>query len=245
MDEEKLKKYLLKNITRGAKAITVCEETRGYIQQSWWKLNVLPFVLPNKPYKHSRKKYCSPTCEETKKIINDIGDEEFILYQGIIQNTEELIEFAKALNHTKKRYKFVLMGIDKYNSIDAIKKVYTNVLYISYIPAPLHLEITSRAKIGITFYRPDSLNKVFCAPNKIYEYSGFGTPIISNNIPGLEKTVGYYKAAVCTEFNSKKIVEAIDKIEKSYEQYSENAMNFFDSTDNVKTTKELLKYIGW
>lgn len=210
----------------------------------WWNLKKLPYVFPNKPYNFSTAKNQLPTITETKKVINKIKNKKVILYQGIMQNTEELCEVAKALKELNKDYVLVLMGIDKYNSVEKIKEIYDNTIYVSYIPAPYHLEITSYAYIGITFYRDDSLNKVFCAPNKIYEYSGFGIPIIANNIPGLKNTVGKYNSAECIQLNKNNIIYAINKIENNYFTYSKNAKKFFDSTNNKDTMERLLLEIN-
>lgn len=244
LDDDLKKVKMLKGIVKKALAVTVCEETRGYIMQYWWKLEKLPFVFPNKPYNQITDKNHTPSIEETKAVVNQIKDKKVILYQGIIQNTDELAEIAKALKTMKSNYTLLLMGIDKYNSVNEIKKIYDNTIYISYIPAPYHLEITSYANIGITFYRGDSLNKAFCAPNKIYEYTGFGIPILANEIPGLKNTVGAAGAAECVQMSEQNIIKAIKKIENNYEEYSKNAKKFFSSTDNVKTMSELLEYIG-
>lgn len=244
LDESKIKQMLLKDIAQKAKAITVCEQTRGYIMQNWWKLKKTPYVFPNKPYDQLRTKKVIPTNNVTKKIIEDIGNKEFILYQGIIQNTEELIELARALKKMNKGYFLVLMGIDKYNSVKKIQDIYEKTIFIDYIPAPLHLEITSYARIGIAFYRPDSLNKIFCAPNKIYEYSGFGIPMICNKVPGLSNTVGVTGAAICIELCEEEIIKAINSIEQNYEKFSQNAINFFEKEDTIKTMEKLIKKVG-
>ncbi|KAA6307134.1 hypothetical protein EZS27_041199, partial [termite gut metagenome] len=39
-------------------------------------------------------------------------------------------------------------------------------------------------RIGIVSYAFDDLNHVFCAPNKTWEYTGFGIPMLGNNAPG-------------------------------------------------------------
>ena len=135
------------------------------------------------------------------------------------------------------------MGIDKYHSVDKIKEIYDKVEYVSYIPAPYHLEITSYAHIGIVFYRDDCLNKVFCAPNKIYEYSGFGIPMLANNIPGLKNTVGNAGAAECIDMKKDNIIKSIKKIEADYATYSANAKKFFAGTDNFETMKEMMERI--
>lgn len=243
LDHDMKKVKLLKNIVRNAKAVTVCEETRGYIMQYWWGLKKLPCVFPNKPYNNITDKMHKPSIKATEDVIKKIKGKNVVLYQGMLQNTEELIEIAKALNTMNSDYILLLMGIDMYNSVNKIKKIYNNTEYVSYIPAPYHLEITSYAKIGITFYRPDSLNKVFCAPNKIYEYSGFGIPIIANNIPGLKNTVGSFGAAECIDIKESNVINSIKQIEKNYERYSNNAKKFFESTNNVETMKDLLEFL--
>lgn len=244
LDDDLRKIKLLKGIVKNAEAITVCEETRGHIMKYWWKLDRLPFIFPNKPFDQITDRKHTPSCEITENVISKIKDKNIIISQGLLQNTDELSEFAKALKTINKDYVLLLMGIDKYNSVEKIKKIYDNTIYVSYIPAPLHLEITSYARIGITFYRPDNLNKTFCAPNKIYEFSGFGIPIIANDIPGLRNTVGIANAAECIELKEKNIIKAINKIEDNYDEYSKNSLNFFASTDNLETMKRLLEYIN-
>ena len=160
-----------------------------------------------------------------------------------MQNTDEILEVAKALRTMDAGYTLLLMGIDKYHSVEKIKAVYSDVEYVSYIPAPYHLEITSYAHIGIVFYRNDALNKVFCAPNKIYEYSGFGIPMLANDIPGLKNTVGNAGAAECMELKANNIINAIQNIEADYDTYSENAKKFFAGTDNLKTMEKLMRKI--
>lgn len=243
LDESPLKRFLLHGILENAKIITCCEETRAYIVKHWYSLDLLPDVLPNKAYKQITQRCIEPSNEITKKIIEEIKGDDIIIYQGYLQNTEELIEIAHALNMCKKKYKFVLMGIDEYNSFSKIKEIYSNSVFYEYIPAPLHLEITSHAKIGILFYRPTILNKAFCAPNKIFEYSGFGIPMIGNKIPGLNNTIGVARAGRCIDLKRNNVLEAIEKIEENYEDYKNNALKFFYSVNNKDTIEKILKKI--
>lgn len=242
LDEYKLKLKLLKKLMQNALAVCVCENTRAYLQQNWWNLKELPYVFPNKPYRPLEYDI-DLNNEQLKKALNTIGNSKYILYQGILQNKEELIEIAKALNSTEEHLKFVLMGIDKYNCVNEIKKYYEDIVYIKYIPAPLHLVITKNAFIGIAYYRGDSLNKAFCAPNKIYEYSNFSIPMLCNDVPGLSNTVGKFKAAECIPLKEKNIITAINTITKDYKNYSSNSKNFYKSTDNLSTMKKLMKDI--
>lgn len=244
LDNDKKKRKLLNGLMKNAMKVSCCEETRAWIMKYWFSLKELPYVFPNKAFNQITTPRITPSTEITKKIIDEVKNSNIILSQGVLQTPEELIEFAKALNHTEKKYKFILMGIDKYNCVNELRKYYNDIYYIEYIPAPLHLEITSYARIGINFYRPNCLNKAFCAPNKIYEFSGFGIPIIGNDIPGLKNTIGKSGAGICTELTEKNIINAINKIDKNYKEFSNNALKFFSETDNLETMKKLLKEEG-
>ena len=240
LERNEIKAVLAKSLAKNALITTACEETRAYIMKDRWNLKSLPYVFPNKPFEMNTKRNQSGTTSKTKEIINKIKNKNVIIYQGLIQNTDELLEFAKALKKFNKNYVFLLMGLDKFNSFMKIKEIYNETFFIEYVPAPLHLEITSHAKIGICFYRPNVLNNAYCAPNKIYEYTGFGIPIICNENPGLKNTVGSAGAAECVKLNSDKIYNALRKIDNNYEKYSKNAIKFYNETDNLETMKSLI-----
>ena len=240
-DDIPAKKRLLGKLCRNARAVTACEITRAYIMRSWWGLDKVPYVFPNKPYGSKLEKNLPLTCDETRRIIDDLGGREFVIYQGILQNEECVAEIAKALADLDGRYPLVLMGIDRNGMAPRIKQIFGDTLYYESIPAPRHLEVTSRAHIGVVFYDGSNLNKAFCAPNKIYEYSSFGMPMIANRIPGLLNTVGAAGCAECVDLRADKIADAIDAIDKDYERYSEAARSFFERTDNISVMCELLK----
>lgn len=83
------------------------------------------------------------------------------------------------------------------------------------------------------FYDGDSsLNRAFCAPNKIYEYAGLGIPSIGNKVPGLINTINKYKMGKCVNICVDNLKSAIKDIEKNYSDYSNNAYKFFNSTNN-------------
>lgn len=234
---------MLHGIVENAKKITVCEETRGYIIKSAYNLKYLPTVFPNKSFQQIETPRCKPTNIETKKIIDEIKNDNVIIYQGYIMDTGELYELASALNSTRKKYKLVLMGIDNCNVYAKLKKIYDNTIYYNYVPAPLHLEVTSYARIGLLFYEPKCLNFAFCAPNKIYEYSAFSIPMIGNDIPGLKNTIGISKAGICVKMDKDNIKKAIDEIENNYEFYSKNSRSFFDSCDSLQIMTDFMEEV--
>ena len=142
------------------------------------------------------------------------------------------------------KYPLVLMGIDNAGMAPRIRSIYEETYYYESIPAPKHLEVTSRAHIGIVFYKAAILNEAFCAPNKIYEYSSFGMPMLANDIPGLSRTVGAAGCAECVPLVQDEIVSAIERIDRAYANYSAAAKSFFRSTDNMETMRKIIHDIG-
>ena len=242
-DDVPVKRQLLGKIAKGATAVTACQLTRAYLMRQWWGLKQLPFVFPNKPYGLALQGKLPLTCERTHKVIEAIGDKPFVLYQGILQNEQYVAEIANALAAMNRDIAFVMLGIDRTGMAPRIKQIYKNTLYFESIPAPLHLEVTSRAAIGVVFYDGANLNKAFCAPNKIYEYSAFGLPMLANDIPGLLGTVGAYGAAECVSLTCEEIAVAFERMFANYQAYSDNAKRFYRDTDNVATMKRLLSFL--
>lgn len=236
LDDEKnaFKRKSFGVMAKKAEAVIACEQTRAYLMRYWYGLKELPYVMPNKPYELGAEKYAVPSCEQTRNAIELIKGKKFILFQGIYQKLEYMKALVRALAAMDSEYYFVLMGFDlnKTNAYEELKKLYDKVIEVPSIPAPLHLEVTSHAYMGLVFYDDCTLNQAFCAPNKIYEYSGFGIPMLANKIPGLEHTVGKFNAGLCVDFNTEDLTIAVQKIDADYAAYSRNAVELYESVDN-------------
>ena len=222
-------------IGNSALAVVIPEYNRAHITKAWWTLKNMPLILPNKPYcreKISRNLTISdPVAQE---VIENIKGKKIILYQGILGKERPLDRFIKAVDKLGDDYAFVLMtgGKNIYADIDS-----SNYYFIPFVNPPRHLQITSCAYIGIMSYVPTQsefsvLNALYCAPNKIFEYSMFGIPMIGNDVPGLRYAFDTHNCGICIEnMTVDEICEAIRKIEKDYDTYSMNARRYYDSVD--------------
>lgn len=243
-DNNKFYKNQIEKIIHNAKAVIACEDTRAFIMKSWWKLKNKPFVLPNKPYFHPKSRKLEGSVEQTRSMIKRIKGKKTILYQGIISVDRDLSVLASALNIMNEDIYLVLMGKEFYNGAEKIRRIYKKTIYLEYVPAPLHLEITSHAMIGVANYDDSCLNNLFCAPNKIYEYSGFGLPILGSNVPGLKNTIEYFQAGICVDFNDVHCIEcAVKKLILEYDLFSENSLKFYDASNNYEIMDRILKFI--
>lgn len=232
INEPALHKPLI-SLCKNAKINVVCEFNRAWISRVRFGLNNTPFVLPNKPFKHPRK----------RNLPNDLLQdcpEKVILYQGIISRERNLDGMCRAIS-SLKGFKLVFMG-KKTEYYEELKTKYPNIEYIGYAKSPAHLNVTSNAYIGLVTYEPQDINCVYCAPNKIWEYSGFGIPMIANDIPGLIYTVGASKCGVCTDTDSPQaIIDAVNEIDSHYHEYSSNATYFYDNCDIKSITNQIIE----
>ena len=227
-----LKKYLpLANI--------VCcpEKHRAQIIKSRYNLIRTPYIIPNKPYENKIQDEES-AIEVNKKEIS-------LLYQGVLDKDRPIFDFARALKVINdKRIVFYIMGNSDASYKKKIKSIYERTVFINYVPAPLHLSITKQCKIGVLLYDDSCLNNIFCAPNKVYEYSRFGLPMISSDNIALLETIGTGQAAECINYRDISSVRcAIQKIINNYKYYSKKSFEFYKKQDNYEIIKEIINLL--
>lgn len=233
---------VLKSIGRvihKAKLVFMPEYNRSFIYKGLYHLNQRPIVLPNKPY-------YIPSVETLKKLEGKYEEYvplfkkyKVILYQGLITSDRDLSAFAAAIKNIGNDYRFVLMGKD-FGCVNKYKQINPDIIHIEYITPPDYLLFTSMSYIGIMCYDPIVLNNAFCAPNKMYEYSAFGKPIVGNNIPGLKVLEQSHLGITVEMSNSQEIIDAILCIENNYDSYSKAASVFYEDCQNEVTIKNAI-----
>ena len=234
---------------KGALRVIQAEYNRAHIVKSWWGLNDLPAVLPNKPYlKKTIEKKSKITDLIASSVIEQLKGRKIILYQGNLGSERPLDQFIKAVDNLGDNYAFVIMS----GSEDIYKHLNSeNYFFIPYVTSPQHLEITSHAYIGVMSYIPvvngySKLNSLYCAPNKIYEYSMFGIPMIGNDVPGLSSIFSITGSGVCIEkYDEDSIRNAILEIENNYEEMNIKSKELYDKTDNYERIKEIIQEVSY
>lgn len=234
----------LEKLANHAHNVIVCEYNRAQITQAWFKLKKLPLVISNKPMLNDFKRNSDITrCDDAKKIIDNLSGKKIILYQGVVDVERPIEPIAYAIEEMGDEFVFLVMTGSK---CEFLKK-YQKTIVMSYIPAPYHLEVTSHAFVGILIYTPvygtftSPLNSIYCAPNKIFEFSQFGIPMIGNDIPGLKYTIEFNKMGTCvSKMNTSSFSQAIKNITDNYKQYSENAMSFFANDNKTEIVRKAL-----
>lgn len=226
---EKLIKF-----AQSADKVFVPEYCRAHIIKAWWGLKKLPEIIPNKPYVDLRERNQRIMNKSIGEKINALKGKKIIMYQGIFLPERRLDTFIEAVSELGDEYVFVTMGHTNIHLHRLQKKYEGKFEYLGYLEPPEHLQITSHAFIGVLTYvaTSTSINPIFCAPNKIYEYSEFGIPMIGNDIPGLRYSLEYNNIGKCVNIDSvDEIKKKIMNIADNYEKYSINAREYFENTD--------------
>lgn len=235
----------LAKLAHYAHKVIVCEYNRAQITQAWLKLTELPLVISNKPVDSTFERNSDITkSDEAKDLIKKLVNKKLILYQGVVDAERPIETIASAVEELSDDYVFMVMtGSD----CSHLRK-YSKTVILSYITAPYHLEVTSHAFIGILIYTPvygtftSPLNSIYCAPNKLFEFSQFGIPMLGNDIPGLRYTISYNNMGCCIpSFSLENFKNAISNITVNYDVYSENAKKFYYNDKKSQIVKEALQ----
>lgn len=238
---------------RKAKKVVCCEYNRAQITKGLFQLDELPVILPNKVEVDENATDVIP--DDLKAMISSVQEKtmgkKVVLYQGIFLDAERrLEEFCEAISKMPEEYVFIAMGKGSQMYEDLKKKYESDrMIFIPFIRPPYHLLITRLASIGVLSYFPRrgpvayTINPIYCAPNKIFEYAKYGVPMISNDIPALKYTYMEYGCGECIPYpmTTEAIADTINKVFADYERYSNGAKAYFDSVDVVKIIKDIIE----
>ncbi len=226
-----------------AKAIIVPDESRAAIARYYWGLSRTPFVIPNKYFGVKYSRNAPLTNAEYQKIIEAV-DRPIIISQGILGKLRNIENVARAIRDYLLPVQLLILGRDRQNSLARLREICPDLIHFDFIVPPHHLEITGHATIGILQYNFTSLNQVFCAPNKIWEYTGMGVIPLSAELPPMRYLIGKYNAGRCCDFDSvADIAEAIRDILVRQEEYRRGAKALFDSCDMRGEYEKVLNFV--
>lgn len=241
-ENQPLLQKFLGYICKKAESVVCCEINRARYAKFKWNLRERPFVISNKPYGFQQSS--RSISDQSANVISKINGRKSILYQAWhIHQTDVIVNLLRALALVNEDIVLVIMGIvDSCVNKEELESIYPHIIWAGHIPAPNHLEVTKNIHIGVAMYSERSLNNLFCAPNKTFEYSSFGKPVLSNDIPGLVETIGINNAGICVNWDDPMAISnGIKKIFSDYNKYSSNAISFYSKEDNVEVMRNILR----
>jgi glycosyltransferase involved in cell wall biosynthesis len=234
----------LKGYCQHARAIVVPELGRAAIFRSWYGLDRTPYVLPNKPLEHPRTRGLPVQHAAAKATLNAIpAGTKIVMYQGIIHRDRDLRPVGQAVQSLGPGWAFVVVGSDE-GFLAPLQQACPQMIHIPYVAPPEHLQVTSHATIGVLAYCFDNLNNVFCAPNKTWEYSGFGLPMLGNDVPGL-KMIADSGAGLCVDFlDPAAVTAAIRHLAADEDQFRQRSAALYDSCELTDVVRQITERVA-
>lgn len=142
-------------------------------------------------------------------------DAVIFLYQGVLskgRGVEVILEAFKQTADPRKVVVFMGYGVLE-SEIQRVAKDSTNIFYHPAVPPEVVLDYTSSGDIGISLIENTCLSYYYCMPNKLFEYTMAGLPVIVSNMLEMGKFVKDHRTGVVTRDESvAALVEAINEI---------------------------------
>lgn len=238
----------IEKLARRASRVVVPEYNRAHIQQAYWDLPRLPKVLPNKPYPDGDINSVAIPDEMAERLIAD--GRKKLLYQGVYAGDRNLESYARAVNLLGDDYALYIMGLPIDPGVDwfrDLSKITDRVVDLGFVSAPNHLAATPYGYIGLLPYKASkfshysALNPLYCAPNKIWEYSRFGLPMIGSDVPGLTGAFRDGRMGLAVDGTPEAIADAVMVIDKDYGGFSARSKKYYDTVDVKRVVSEILE----
>lgn len=181
-----------------------------------------PIVVKNAPKLIESKK-----TNHFRKNLSIKDESIIVLYQGGLskgRGVDLLLESFKKRDDDK--VVIVFMGYGQLEEdIKITSKEKNNVFFHPAVAPEVVLEYTSSADIGISFIENTCLSYYYCLPNKLFEYSMAGLPVIVSNMKEMRELVEKYDMGIVVEDDKvNSMNNAIDKILQSdIKQMKQNA----------------------
>jgi glycosyltransferase involved in cell wall biosynthesis len=145
----------------------------------------------------------------------DIRDEQVILlYQGGLfagRGVQLIIDAFK--ERTDDKVVIVFMGYGELEqNIKVAAAENSNIFFFPAVPPQVVLEYTSSADLGISLIEKSCLSYYYCMPNKLFEYSMAGLPVLVSNMKDMSELVTEnHMGIVISNFSASGINQAVDE----------------------------------
>lgn len=198
-----------------ADLVLCANQDRAKIMKEYYGLNSDPIAIRNiSKLPRTDNTICKKHENETDSFFKQPGIT--LVYAGVLSSTrriESLIEILEKKPDTK----LLIIGEGSHRAYleQIARPLGSRVLFTGTIPYVNLSVLLSRCDIGYLYYPTDILNNIYCAPNKIYEYSSVRLPMISNANPTLEKILNNNSIGI----SSDDLFSAFTTVSKNLDKY--------------------------
>lgn len=238
---KKLAKFMEKSLIKKCDLIFVVSENIADWYAKEYDIK-RPIVVKNAPRLIDSKK-----TNHFRENLSIKDNSIIVLYQGGLskgRGVDLLLESFKKRDDDK--VVIVFMGYGQLEEdIKITSKEKNNLFFHPAVAPEVVLEYTSSADFGIHMIQNTCLNHYYCLPNKLFEYSMAGLPVIVSNMKEMRELVEKYDMGIIVEDDKvNSMNNAIDKILQSdIKQMKQNARRCAEENSwEVQEIKMLNEY---
>jgi len=172
-----------------------------------------PVVVFNSPlYKEH------PRSDKLRKTLGIPAETVIFLYQGGFfegRGIEIILETFESLSDTRASVVFMGYG-PLIERIQTASYAYRNIYFHPAVPPGDLLNYTASADVGLSLIEGSCLSYLYSMPNKLFEYTMAGLPVIVSNMPEMATYVTENCLGVVMEAHSRvALLEAIKRLKNS------------------------------
>ena len=123
------------------------------------------------------------------------ADEKILIYQGVINFSRGIDKMIEAMQFVENAQLWILGFGPKKAEFEALASrlnLNDKVKFIGQVPPAQLKLITPKADLGLSLEEDYGISYRFALPNKIFDYTHAGIPILGTNLPEIKQTIENY-----------------------------------------------------
>ena len=150
--------------------------------------------------------------------LYDIPNESLVfVYLGILDKGRGIDFIIDAFSESAIKSHVVFIGYGAYDKkIKRASLTAKNIHLHAAVPHEDVVSLVKNADVGLCLIENVSLSDFYCLPNKLFEYTFAGLPVLASNFPDIKNIVIKYNLGRVCDINSKSINEAVSEIEVTH-----------------------------
>ena len=151
------------------------------------------------------------------RLYNITPDKLVFVYLGILGYGRGIDYILDVFSRKNIKSHVVFIGYGELESkIKDVSKTNTNIHYHKAVAHEEVVSLVKNADVGLCLIENVSLSDFYCLPNKLFEYTFAGLPVLASNFPDIKNIVIKYNLGRVCDINSKSINEAVSEIEVTH-----------------------------
>lgn len=241
--------YLLEKISiQSYDLVFSANEERSKLMKSHYELQYLPTPILNVS-KPTLTNNCSDLLERFPQLQRDDYDC-FVVYMGDVSLKRGLAQVIDSFQQLPSNFSLIIIGSG--TDYDSLEKRFNaseiknrRVRMLGSVPQLLIQDLLNLCDIGLVIYSMEGLNNYYCSPNKIYEYTQAGLPVVATAQPPLVNIIEKYKIGKIAGEDGLQAgaVEFATAIKFVFSNYNELVSNipFFLNKNTLESQQNILR----